>query len=34
MGNKIENITIINESPNPVSDAQKTINIFKKLKLI
>ncbi|MBS3163447.1 TIM barrel protein [Candidatus Woesearchaeota archaeon] len=32
--NKIENITIINESPNPVSDAQKTINIFKKLKLI
>ncbi len=32
--NKIENITIINESPNPIGDAEKMINIFKKLKII
>ena len=32
--NKIKNITIINESPSPIEDAEKTINIFKKLKLI
>ncbi len=32
--NHIKNITIINESPSPVSDSIKTINIFKKLKLL
>ena len=31
--NKIENITIINESPDPLGDAQKTIDIFKRLNL-
>lgn len=31
--NEIKNITIINESPNPIGDAEKIIDIFKKLKL-
>ncbi|MDD5132963.1 MAG: TIM barrel protein [Candidatus Nanoarchaeia archaeon] len=32
--NKIENITIINESPDPFSDCVKTLKIFSKLKII
>ncbi|MBU0929485.1 MAG: TIM barrel protein [Nanoarchaeota archaeon] len=31
---KIENITIINESPNPIGDSEKTIKIFRELKLL
>ncbi len=32
--NKINNITIINESPDPINDVIKTINIFKKMGII
>ena len=32
--NHIKDITIINESPDPINDSIKTIDIFKKLKLI